>query len=49
MSLTEGIKKRLTDGSCKEYAALVWKTLAKKLDLKISESVSKATYFEIES
>jgi len=49
VSITEGIKKRLTDGSCKEYASLIWKTLGKKLDLNPSVAVSKADYFEIES
>lgn len=48
VSLTEGIKKRLTDGSSKDFAILIWKMIGKKLEIKLTDDIEKADYFVIE-
>lgn len=48
VSLTEGIKKRLTDGSSKDFAILIWKMVGKKLEIKLTDDIEKADYFIIE-
>ena len=48
VSLTEGIKKRLTDGSSKDYAILIWKMIGKKLEIKLTDEIEKTDYFVIE-
>jgi hypothetical protein len=45
LCISEGIKKRLTDGASKCYALLVWKIMAKKLDLPLTQDIENATFF----
>lgn len=40
--VVEGIKKRLTDGSSKQYALLVWKTMTEVGDLPSAPEVQQA-------
>ena len=46
-SIIEGIRKRLTDGSSKAYAMLVWKVMAEVMGLPATEEAQKAEYFVI--
>jgi hypothetical protein len=45
LCISEGIKKRLTDGAGKSYALLIWKIMAKKLDLPLTSDIEKASFF----
>ena len=45
VGIVEGIRKRLTDGSSKDYATLVWKVLSTKMEISMESEVQKAVYF----
>jgi len=39
LCITEGIKKRLTDGNGKDFAMLIWKIMAEIMELPLSEQI----------
>ena len=47
--IIEGIKKRLTDGSSKTFALLIWKVLAEVAKLPTTPEAEQADFFVIRS